>query len=241
MNDFIKYSDYYKYEVKNSNFICLFKSNKIQILSLKIENDSFDSEALSGESIEDTRQTDEEKCKNKKEEEENDNLKKNLILIKSISNALTTILEENKKLDNYKEIIKKQSKMVFSANSIPGISINDYLIRIQTYSGIEKSTLILSLILIDHLCRKSELILSYYNIHRVLFGSILISIKFNEDSYYDNKFYSEIAGVKLKELQNIEECFFEMSDFDVYVDQQEFEQYRQYLEDYNEISQDEKK
>ena len=204
-------------------------------------DDSFDSEALSGESIEDTRQTDEEKCKNKKEEEENDNLKKNLILIKSISSALTTILEENKKLDNYKEIIKKQSKMVFSANSIPGISINDYLIRIQTYSGIEKSTLILSLILIDHLCRKSELILSYYNIHRVLFGSILISIKFNEDSYYDNKFYSEIAGVKLKELQNIEECFFEMSDFDVYVDQQEFEQYRQYLEDYNEISQDQKK
>ena len=204
-------------------------------------DDSFDSEALSGESIEDTRQTDEEKGKNKKEEEENDNLKKNLVLIKSISNALTTILEENKKLDNYKEIIKKQSKMVFSANSIPGISINDYLIRIQTYSGIEKSTLILSLILIDHLCRKSELILSYYNIHRVLFGSILISIKFNEDSYYDNKFYSEIAGVKLKELQNIEECFFEMSDFDVYVDQQEFEQYRQYLEDYNEISQDEKK
>ena len=206
-----------------------------------MKDNSFDSEALSGESIEDTRQTDEEKCKNKKEEEENDNLKKNLILIKSISNALTTILEENKKLDNYKEIIKKQSKMVFSANSIPGISINDYLIRIQTYSGIEKSTLILSLILIDHLCRKSELILSYYNIHRVLFGSILISIKFNEDSYYDNKFYSEIAGVKLKELQNIEESFFEMSDFDVYVDQQEFEQYRQYLEDYNEISQDEKK
>ena len=202
-------------------------------------DDSFDSEALSGESIEDTRQTDEEKGKNKKEEEENDNLKKNLVLIKSISNALTTILEENKKLDNYKEIIKKQSKMVFSANSIPGISINDYLIRIQTYSGIEKSTLILSLILIDHLCRKSELVLSYYNIHRVLFGSILISIKFNEDSYYDNKFYSEIAGVKLKELQNIEESFFEMSDFDVYVDQQEFEQYRQYLEDYNEISQDE--
>lgn len=202
-------------------------------------DDSFDSEALSGESVEDTRQTDEEKGKNKIEEE-NDDSKKNLDLIKSISSALTTILEENKKLDNYKEIIKKQSKMVFSANSIPGISIKDYLIRIQTYSCIEKSTLILSLILIDHLCKKSELILNYYNIHRILFGSILISIKFNEDSYYDNKFYSEIAGVKLKELQSIEECFFEMSDFDVFVDHQEFEQYRQYLEDFNEISNVEK-
>ena len=199
-----------------------------------MSDDSFDSEALSGESVEDTRQTDEEKGKNKNEEE-NDPFKNNLDLIKSISCALTTILEENKKLDNYKEIIKKQNKMVFSANSIPNISIKDYLIRIQTYSGIEKSTLILSLILIDHICKKSDLILTYYNIHRVLFGSILISIKFNEDSYYDNKFYAEIAGVKLKELKLIEDSFFQLNDFNVYVDFKEYEQYRNYLEDFNEI------
>ena len=203
-------------------------------------DDSFDSEALSGESVEDTRQTDEEKGKNKNGEEK-DPLKNNLDLIKSISSALTTILEENKKLDNYKEIIKKQSKMVFSANSIPNISIKDYLIRIQTYSGIEKSTLILSLILIDHICKKSDLILTYFNIHRVLFGSILISIKFNEDSYYDNKFYAEIAGVKLKELKLIEESFFQLNDFNVYVDFQEYEQYTKYLEDFNEIPKESKK
>jgi hypothetical protein len=199
-------------------------------------DDSFDSEALSGDSIEDTRQTDEERGKNKNEDE-NEEVKINLDLIKSISNALTTILEENKKLDNYKEIVKLQSKMVFSASSTPGISLKDYLIRIQTYSGIEKSTLILSLILIDHICKKSQLILTYYNIHRLLFGSVLISIKFNEDTYYDNKFYSEIAGVKLKELKMIEYSFLELSDFNVCVDPQEFEQYRQYLEEYKEISQ----
>ena len=199
-------------------------------------DDSFDSEALSGDSIEDTRQTDEERGKNKNEDE-NEEVKINLDLIKSISNALTTILEENKKLDNYKEIVKLQSKMVFSASSTPGISLKDYLIRIQTYSGIEKSTLILSLILIDHICKKSQLILTYYNIHRLLFGSVLISIKFNEDTYYDNKFYSEIAGVKLKELKMIEYSFLELSDFNVCVNPQEFEQYRQYLEEYKEISQ----
>ena len=210
-----------------------------------MKNDSFDSEAMSGESVDDdvetNNQNDKEKGKNGSDEEDKEPKIQNLNLIKSISSALTTILEENKKLDNYKEIVKKQSKMIYSANSIPNISINDYLIRIQTYSNIEKSTLILTLIQIDHICRKADIILTYYNIHRLLFGAVLISIKYNEDSYYDNKFYSEIAGVKLKELQNIEECFFEMSDFDVYVDQQEFEQYRQYLEDYNEISQDQKK
>ena len=53
------------------------------------------------------------------------------------------------KIKNYKEIIKNQSNMAFSAKSIPNISINDYLTRIQIYSEIEKSTLILALIQIE--------------------------------------------------------------------------------------------
>ena len=202
-------------------------------------DNSFDSENLSGESIEDDRetknQTDKEKVKNKIYEEKEEPEIKNLNLIKSISNTLITILEENKKLDNYKAIVKKQNKMIFSSNSVPNISINDYLIRIQTYSEIEKSTLIIALILIDHTCKKSGLILNYYNIHRVLFGSILISIKYNEDNYYDNKFYSEIAGVKLKELQLIEYAFLELNDFNVFVNIKEYEQYSRYLENYQNI------
>ena len=209
-----------------------------------MREESFDSEALSGESEEDGRETknqsDKEKGKNEKGEDNEEHEKKNRKLIKSISNALTTILEENKKLDNYKEIVKKQSKMAFSANSIPNISINDYLTRIQVYSGIEKSTLILSLIQIDHLCKKAELILTYYNIHRILFGAVLISIKYNEDTYYDNKFYSEIAGVKLKELKLIEYSFLELSNFNVFINDQEYEQYRKYLEEFNEIPDDQK-
>ena len=202
-------------------------------------DNSFDSENLSGESIEDDRetknQTDKEKVKNKIYEEKEEPEIKNLNLIKSISNTLITILEENKKLDNYKAIIKKQNKMIFSSNSIPNISINDYLKRIQTYSEIEKSTLIIALILIDHTCKKSGLILNYYNIHRVLFGSILISIKYNEDTYYDNKFYSEIAGVKLKELKLIEYAFLELNDFNVFINIKEYDQYSKYLENYQNL------
>ena len=130
--------------------------------------------------------------------------------------------------------------MIFSANSVPNISINDYLTRIQLYSGIEKSTLILSLIQIDHICKKAEIILTYYNIHRLLFGAVLISIKYNEDSYYDNKFYSEIAGVKLKELKNIEYTFLELNDFNVFINDKEYDQYRQYLEEFNNLPDDEK-
>ena len=140
--------------------------------------------------------------------------------------------------------------MIFSASSVPGISIIDYLERIQTYSNLEKNTLISSLIFIDRFCELSKTTLTYYNIHRILFASIIIAIKYNEDSFYDNKYYSEIAGVNLKELKMleysfttqvnfnlftreelnlIEEAFVLMSDFQFFISDDIFENYNRYL------------
>ena len=128
-------------------------------------NSSFDSEKSDEDSIEedDTKSiTEKEKDKAKSSIKENEEIQ-NIELINAISNTLTTILEKNKKLKNYREILKKQSMMYFSAYTIPNISIKDYLIRIQNYSLMEKSTLILSLILIDHMCKKSNIVLTPYN------------------------------------------------------------------------------
>ena len=168
---------------------------------------------------------------NDKEAEEDDPTKlSNYVLIKAIAQTLTTILENNKKMSNYKEMVKKQSKQAFSANSIPNISIEDYLLRIQTYANMEKSTLIISLIFIDRLCHGSDVTLTYFNIHRILFTSVLISIKYNEDSFYDNKYYSEIAGVKLKELKLLEYSFISMVNFKLYVSDEIYEKYQNYLD-----------
>ena len=62
----------------------------------------------------------------------------NYDLIMAISTTLNSILDQNKHLDNYKEILKAQSPTVFSGNLIPNISIKDYLLRIQNYANIEK-------------------------------------------------------------------------------------------------------
>ena len=172
---------------------------------------------------------------NDKEAEEDDPSKlSNYVLIKAIAQTLTTILENNKKMSNYKEMVKKQNKQVFSANLVPNISIEDYLLRIQTYANMEKSTLIISLIFIDRLCHTADVTLTYYNIHRILFTSVLISIKYNEDSFYDNKYYSEIAGVKLKELKLLEYSFISMIDFKLYVSDEIYEKYLNYLDNFEE-------
>ena len=192
-----------------------------------MNNESFDSSADNNSETGAETKTDTRKEKDTEQEPE-PNL--NVELIEAISQTLTTILDDNKNLENYKEIIKNQSKMVFSANTVPNISIKDYLTRIQTYSNIEKSTMILSLIYIDRICEIADLTLTYFNIHRILFAAVLMAIKYNEDNFYDNKFYSEIAGVKLKELKLIEYTFLDLIDFQMIIDDETYEKYQQYLE-----------
>ena len=197
--------------------------------------DSFDSEKFFSDNESENVDTKARTSNNEKEEEEEkeENEIQNLDLIKSISQILETILKDNKCLIDYTEIIKKQRKMKFSSSTIPNISIEEYLIRIQTYANIEKNTLILSLIYIDRLCKIAGITLTYYNIHRILFTSILASIKYNEDQYYDNKYYAEIAGVKLKELNTIEYNFLHMINFQLFVNDETYRKYKLYLDNLN--------
>ena len=192
------------------------------------KNDSFDSEKFSYSDNES--ENVETKARTSNNEKESEVEFKNENLINSISQVLETIIEDNKLLFNYSEIIKKQSKDVFSSRIIPKISIKDYLKRINKYTNIEKNTLIVSLIYIDRLCRVSKLTLTCYNIHRILFASILISIKYNEDNFYDNKYYSEIAGISLKELNSLENNFLNLIHFLLYVKDETFKNYESYLD-----------
>jgi len=194
---------------------------------------SFESENFSVSDENETEGEIKEGEEEKNKIEENDSPKlPNSNLIKSISHTLESILANNKNLHNYKSIIKAQSKQVFSANTIPEISIEDYLIRIQTYSNLEKSTLIIALILIDRLCHITDITLTFYNIHRILFSAILISIKYNEDIYYDNNYYSTIAGVKSKELKLLEYRFLQKLNFMVFVNNELYKDYENNLENY---------
>ena len=105
-----------------------------------MKDNSFDSEAFSLDDSETNKETED------MNEEKNIN---NLELIKVISDILSTIIEENEKMPNIKQIILNQKKMCFSEKAIPNILIYDYLKRIQEYTFIERNTLILSFILID--------------------------------------------------------------------------------------------
>ena len=151
------------------------------------------------------------------------------IFMDKIISVLISLLDENKYLKIDKEKKDKQKKLIFYSKEIPTISLKDYLYRIKPFTDIEDNTLILSLIYIDKLCENESIILSENNIHRILFSSILIAIKFNEDLFFENTYYAKVAGVSTKELKKMEIEFLKLIKYELYVNRKIFEKYKKFL------------
>ena len=170
---------------------------------------------------------------NKKESIKNDfiDIKDNINhnLNSSISIILLNLISENRAKHNYKELLKKQKNNVFNSLKVPKLSLGDFLYRIMYYSKVNDETLISSLILIDRYCKKNKIILTIYNIHNLLFTSILATIKFMEDKFFSNKFYALICGIKLSYLNKMEYEFLCGIKFELFIDKDFFLQYQNLL------------
>ena len=158
-------------------------------------------------------------------------------IVNAVSEILKQIIENNNEQPIKNDSIRKKHPSLYSEVP-PKISIYEYVSRIQKYCSIEKNIIILGLIYIDRICDINRLRLTNYNIHRILFISILIALKYNEDSIYSNKYYSEVAGVSLKELNSMESSFLELLDFKLYVSEEEFKKYNFYLENFRNTADD---
>ena len=153
---------------------------------------------------------------------------KNNLLNVFISN-LELMIEENTKLKNYLKIIHVQKKCIFSSLKYPKIPLLKYIKRIQEYTKMEESTFIISLIYIDRVCELSKIILTPFNIHRLLCTSIIIAIKYNEDIIYENSYYADVFGIDTQELIMLELKFLELINFNLFINKKQFNQYQMYL------------
>lgn len=142
-------------------------------------------------------------------------------IIESINKTLEKLINKKKKKKN---TINKLTA-IFLSETIPEISVLDYLIRIIKYTYCEESTMILGLIYLDRICLKNILI-SKYNIHKLLFVSILLAIKNNEDQIYKNDYYCEVSGINLSDLCLMEYNFAILLNFNFYVNDFEYNLYK---------------
>ena len=147
-------------------------------------------------------------------------------IIKSITHNLREIIKENIHNNQMKYVVKSD---LFYLSRLPPISIEDYIKRIFNYTKMNLSSLILSIIYIDRFCESNGYILSLNNIHRILLAACLLSIKFNEDININTKYYANVAGVSVTDLNNLEYYFYVKLKFSLYIDYDFYQKYFEYF------------
>ncbi len=121
---------------------------------------------------------------------------------------------------------------------IPAINIYDFIERLSKYSKASEEVFILVLIYIDRICGIHKININYFNIHKFILASFIISIKYLEDNNYSMKFYSKLGGVTKKELINLEYEFLKLLDFKLFVGEDIFVKYKENLLSLEEDSED---
>ena len=142
-----------------------------------------------------------------------------------IAKLLTDICEEGKTNSEANLLLIKP----FISKKIPSITINDYIDRLLKYSKVSEEIFILVLIYIDLLNRKYKINLNYNNIHKLILASFVVTVKFHEDEHYSLKYYAKLGGISLKEIINLEYAFLTLLDFRLYISEELFQKYNNYL------------
>ena len=141
---------------------------------------------------------------------------------------LLHILSENKKSNDYYKKLSLNQDGHFTFKVYPSISLFDYLQRIIKYVKIELSTLIIAMIYIDRICRE-KVFLNEFNIHRIMLISIYMAYIYNEDCVFDNKYLALVSGLSKAEMMTLQEDFLDLVEFNLYVSDDEFEQYKKFF------------
>lgn len=150
-------------------------------------------------------------------------------IIEEISINLQEIICENKQFNEEVFLIKDEKKDIFYLSNLPPISLIDYIKRLFKYTKMDISSLISAIIYIDRFCESKKYILTYNNIYRVLLSTVLLSMKFNEDIYVNYRKYSEIAGVGIEDLNNLEFSMYVQLDYNLFIDSDYYQKYFNYF------------
>ena len=132
-------------------------------------------------------------------------------IISTISDLLNNICNENE------NVSKKDKITYFEMKAIPSISLKDYLFRLYYYSKAEESTMIITLIYIDRLININNLLLTYYNIYKIILSAFISAMKYNDDKKYSMSFYSKLCGVSSNEINILELQFLFLIKYNLFI------------------------
>lgn len=146
--------------------------------------------------------------------------------IKMLSNVLLCVVNEN---DSNKGVVTR-----FHSMNAPPISISDYVGRIARHVRCSNECFVLALVYIERITKlQKNFVVSILNVHRLIITAVMLAAKFSDDVYYSNKFYAQVGGVNVAEINMLEAQFLSMLNFQLYVSAIEYESCRMGVEKAN--------
>lgn len=120
---------------------------------------------------------------------------------------------------------------IFDSSSVPRIPIDKYLHRLKAVFHCSDAAFVLALIIVDRLLmegirtRQEPQRLTPWNVHRLFFASLIVTVKYNEDLVYGNSHYAKAGGMHLREVNRLERFFLTRLDYKMHVQPEQFSAY----------------
>lgn len=136
--------------------------------------------------------------------------------------ALASMLEHRARL-----AIKEPYESVFHSETVPQMSIRDYLMRIVKYFRCSDECFVLSFVYIERIGKlHPEFSISQFSAHRLQLTSIIIASKFFDEGCYLNSYYANVGGVTTREVNGLEARFLELIGWQLHVSPDEYDSCR---------------
>jgi hypothetical protein len=135
-------------------------------------------------------------------------------------------------LNNYDDNIdgkKGELNELFEINDSNKLDFKSYLMRLSKYLKCSDSCFILACIYIDKLKFLNKIIINDTIIHKLYFICVYLSIKWIDDIYYTDGYYSEISGLSIRYLSSTIYRVMVELDFNLYIDKNEYEKYNKII------------
>ena len=153
----------------------------------------------------------------------------------SYLNQITPSLFDEKNYENEKEdnistglSSNEEKNSEISIEKKERYSLTDYIYLWVEKFDLDKNLLILTMMNIDKILAK-EFILTSENVKNVLLICMIITQKYYEDEFFNDKDYSKILKIDIKQLIKMEIEFLDLIDYSLYISEEEFNKYKNNL------------
>lgn len=145
------------------------------------------------------------------------------------SNAITLLLETYSVINSCKPHGSTKTMSLFENGdgTLPPLSFREYTNRILRYTFLSKEVFVAAVVILDRFLAACNGAVSFRDtsMHRLFLTSFVLASKLLEDDCYNMAFFAKLGGVSKAELWNLEECFLNVLNFSLSIDENTFAWY----------------